>query len=54
MKGVELGHHERKCSFEAFVSRCSADDPAILELAKIVHGADIEADRNEYPESVGL
>lgn len=54
MKGVKLGHHEGKCSFEAFVSSYSIDDPAILELAKIVHGADIEADKDKYPESAGL
>jgi hypothetical protein len=54
MKGVELGHHEGKCSFEAFVSKYNIDDPAILELAKIVHGADIETDKDKYPESSGL
>lgn len=54
MKGVKLGHHEGKCSFEAFVSKYNIDDPAILELAHIVHGADIEADKNNYPESAGL
>jgi len=54
MKGVELGHHGGKCSFEAFVSKYNIDDPAILELAKIVHGADIETDRDKYPESGGL
>jgi hypothetical protein len=54
MKGVELGHHEGKCSFEAFISKYSIDDPATLELAKIVHGADIETDKEKYPESAGL
>ncbi len=54
MKDVELGHHDGKCSFEAFVSKYNIDDPAILELAKIIHGADIEADKDKCAESAGL
>jgi len=54
MKGVELGHHKGKCSFEAFVSKYNIDDPAVAELAKIVHGADVEKDRYKYPEAAGL
>ncbi|HYL98471.1 MAG TPA: chromate resistance protein ChrB domain-containing protein [Blastocatellia bacterium] len=52
--GVELGHHNGKCSFEAIVSSYALDDPAIELLAKIVHGADVRADLYGRPESPGL
>jgi len=40
--GVELGHHEDKCSFDAVVQKYKIKDPAILELAKIVRAADTD------------
>jgi len=52
--GVELGHHDGKCSFEALVARYRIDDPAIHLLAKIVHGADVEHDLFGCPEAPGL
>ena len=52
-KGVELGHHGDKCSFEAIIEKYELTDPALLELAKIVRAAD--TDRFELaPESIGL
>jgi hypothetical protein len=53
VKGVELGHHGRECSFDAIVRKYTIEDPVILELAKIVRGADTE-DRALTPESPGL
>ena len=52
--GVELGHHEGKSSFEAFVEKYKIDDPAITLLAKIVHGADVSRDLYGQPEASGL
>lgn len=52
--GVELGHHEGRCSFEAFVSKYRIDDPAIPLLAEIVHGADVAKDLYGRPEARGL
>lgn len=52
--GVELGHHEGKCSFEAIVERYHLNDPAIQLLAHIVHGADVERDLYGRPEAAGL
>ncbi len=40
MEGVELGHHNGNCSFDAFVEKYGIDDPAIREIQKIVHEAD--------------
>jgi protein-tyrosine-phosphatase len=50
---VELGHHGRACSFDAFVDRYELTDPAIAGLARIVRGADTE-DRGLTAESAGL
>ena len=52
--GVELGHNEGKCSFEAIVSKYKIEDPAIQLMAKIVHSADVSKDLNLQPEAVGL
>jgi hypothetical protein len=38
--GVELGHHDGKCSFEAIIGKYGLSDPALLRLARIVHAAD--------------
>lgn len=37
---VELGHHGDKCSFDAIVEKYGVNDPAVLELARIVRAAD--------------
>jgi hypothetical protein len=44
--GVELGHHDDKCSFETIIEHFGLTDKALLRLARIVHGADVEADRD--------
>ena len=52
-KGVELGHHGDKCSFDAIIEKYKLSDPALLELAKIVRAAD--TDKFELAaESIGL
>jgi hypothetical protein len=40
--GVELGHHDGKCSFEAIIENYGLTDKALLRLAKIVHAADTD------------
>jgi len=55
VKGVELGHHEKSCTFEAFVDKFGlASDPAMALLARIVNGADTDNSRWNQPESAGL
>jgi hypothetical protein len=51
--GAELGHHGPECSFDAIVKKYNVTDPAVLELAKIVRGADT-ADTDLTPYSRGL
>jgi hypothetical protein len=52
---VELGHHGEECSFDAIMKkyRLEKKDPALLELAKIVRGADTP-NRSLTPQSEGL
>ena len=55
VKGVELGHHGKKCSFEAIVDKYGlGTDPALALLAKIVNGADTDNTLWNQPESAGL
>ena len=52
--GVELGHHNGKCSFEAMVGKYQIEDPAISLLSEIVHGADVTQDLYGRAEAPGL
>ena len=52
--GVELGHHEDRCSFESIILKYELKDPALLRLAKIVHAADVAADIDADPLARGL
>jgi hypothetical protein len=54
VEGVELGHVDGRCSFESILLKYGLDDPALLRMAGIVHGADIEADVLMTPEAAGL
>ena len=51
--GVELGHHGPECSFDAILKKYQLTDPALLQLARIVRGADT-TDKDLTPESRGL
>lgn len=50
--GAELGHHGDRCSFDAIIDKYKIRDPAVLELASIVRGAD--TDKTVAPEAAGL
>lgn len=52
-KGVELGHHGEFCSFDAIIRKYRLTDPALLELARIVRGADTNRP-DLAPEAAGL
>src|SRR5437879_8460420 len=54
VKGAELGHIDGRCSFESIMVKYGLTDPALERLAKIVHGADVSADRAIVPEAAGL
>jgi len=52
--GVELGHHEGRCSFESILLKYDLKDPALLRLARIVHAADVAEDIDSDPMARGL
>jgi hypothetical protein len=52
--GAELTHRDGKCSFEVLIDEFGLDDPALLRLSRIVHAADIAADRDSDPLGAGL
>ena len=55
VKGVELGHHGKECSFEAILKKHNLDtDPALALLGKIVNGADTDNTLFRQPEGPGL
>jgi hypothetical protein len=55
VKGVELGHHGKECSFEAILKRYNlTGDPALVLLGKIVNGADTDNMLWNQPEGPGL
>ena len=52
--GLELGHHDGRCSFESIIQKYSLKEPGLLRLAQIVHAADIAEDIDKDPIARGL
>ena len=52
--GVELGHHDGRCSFESIIAKYELKDPALLRMAKIIHAADVAADIDTDPIARGF
>jgi len=52
--GVELGHHDGRCSFESIILKYGLKEPGLLRLAKIVHAADVAEDIDTDPIARGL
>ena len=55
VKGVQLGHHGKECSFDAIIKKHGlTSDPALVLLARIVNGADTDNSLWNQPEAAGL
>ena len=54
MRGVELSHHGKECTFETLLRRYELEDPVLWAIARIVHEADLEDERYDAPEARGL
>jgi hypothetical protein len=54
--GVRYPHRDEagRCSFEAMVATYRPRDPALADMARIVHGADFADAIDTTPESAGL
>jgi hypothetical protein len=55
MRGVELGHAQGQCTFETFLRVYSlTDDPALVEMGRILREADVPHSRTRRREAAGL
>ena len=54
MPGVALSHHEGDCTFETFLRLHGLADPALMEIGRIIHEADLADERFDAPEARGL
>lgn len=54
MRGVELGHHGGRCTFEALLDRYQLNDSALTEIAAMVRDVDLDLDPVRIPEALGL
>ena len=54
IRGAELSHHEGACTFERIVDTYRLVDPALQDIAQMVHEADLSDDRFDAPEAPGL
>lgn len=52
--GVELGHHDGKCSFEAMIDHYGLTDPGLIRMARIIHAADIASELGTDAIAPGL
>jgi len=51
--GAEYSHYEAECTFDYIVRKHNLSDPAIIQIAKIVRGADTDS-FELAPQSAGL
>jgi hypothetical protein len=55
MRGAALGHHQGRCSFETALEGFGLTaDPALEEIGRIVHEADLTDERYDAPTAAGL
>lgn len=52
--GVELGHHDGRCSFESILLKYDLKDPALVRLAQVIHAADVAEDIDKDPIARGF
>ena len=55
VEDVELGHVDGRCSFDSIMLKYNLlNDPALVEVAKVVHAADVSSDIDTSPYGRGL
>jgi hypothetical protein len=55
MRGVALSHHQGRCTFETALLQFELiSDPALEEIGRIVHEADLGDERFDAPAAAGL
>jgi hypothetical protein len=51
---LKFTHHNGLCTFEVLIREFNLKEPALMHLAKIVHGADIRGEEHAAAEAPGL
>lgn len=55
MRGAEYSHEGVHCTFEVIVGRHGlSDDPALVEMGRIIRDSDVPPGRSRRPEAAGL
>jgi hypothetical protein len=54
MADVEFSHHGDDCTFETLVKRFGITDKAVLRMAEMVHDADLEDEKFQRSECIGI
>ena len=55
MPGAEYSHEDGRCTFQVFLVRHNlTDDPALVEMGRIILDADVPPSRTRRPEAAGL
>jgi hypothetical protein len=54
MADVEFSHHGDDCTFETLVRRFDLDDPALRQMAEMIHVADIDDGKFARVEAIGI
>ena len=52
--GAQFSHHDGECTFEVLLRHYELTDPALAQLGRIVHEADVGDERYDAPEAPGL
>ena len=54
MVDVEFSHHGDRCTFETLVQRFAIDDKAVRVIAEMIHDADLEDEKFQRTECIGI
>jgi hypothetical protein len=51
---ITFTHHENKCTFEVLIDHYRLQDPILQDMARNIHGADVEKDIDVSPDARGI
>jgi hypothetical protein len=54
MVDVEFSHHGDYCTFETLIRRFGIEDKAVRKIAKMIHDADLEDEKFQRSECIGI
>jgi hypothetical protein len=51
---TEFSHHGNRCTFETLIRRFAIPDKAVAKIGEMIHDADLEDDRFQRVEAIGI